>query len=105
MEIGSVADTNDMVTNISFGLPMLWSEIFYLDSRESIENLRRIVSSESYKNRLIFESLNELNRGKFNLRQVVTSHKAVKIDNIKTYHKVREIYESPGSQLFLRTFN
>lgn len=105
LEIGSVVNDKGIITNISFGLPDLWSEIFYLHSKDSIELLRKIVSSDMYKNRLVFESLNELNRAKFNLEQIVTDYRIEKIDNIKTYHKIREKYENLGSELFLRSLN
>lgn len=105
LEIGSVCDENNLVTNISFGLPDLWSEIFYLHSRETIDILRRIVSIESYKNKLIFEALNEFNRSKYNLHQILTKDAVVKIDSIKTYHKVKDRYENIGTQLFVRNFH
>jgi len=105
LEIGSVCDENGLVTNMSYGLTDLWSEIFYLHSRETIESLRRIVSTEAFKNKLIFEALNEFNKTKYNLHQVMTKDKAVKIDNIKTYHRVKDRYENIGTQLFVRNFN
>ena len=105
LEIGSVCDEHNLVTNMSFGLPDLWSEIFYLHSRETIESLRKIVSLESYKNRLIFEALNEFNRTKYNFHQVITKDRVVKIDNMKTYHRVKDKYENIGTQLFVRNFN
>ena len=105
LEIGSVCDENSLVTNMSYGLNDLWSEIFYLHSRESIESLRRIVSTETFKNKLIFEALNEFNNTKYNLHQIITKDKVVKIDNIKTYHKVKARYENIGTQLFVRNFN
>ena len=37
LEIGSVSNEKNIVTNISFGLPNIWSEIFYLESRDHIE--------------------------------------------------------------------
>lgn len=105
LEIGSVCDENNMVTNISFGLPDLWSEIFYLHSRETIETLRKIVSTETYKNRLVFEALNEFNRTKYNFHQILTKDTVVKINNLKTYYQVRDRYENIGTQLFVRNFH
>jgi len=105
LEIGSVCDETGLVTNMSYGLPDLWSEIFYLHSRETIESLRKIVSSEPFKNKLIFEALNEFNKTRYNFRQVLTKDRVVKIDNIKTYHRVKDRYENIGTQLFVRNFN
>jgi choline kinase len=105
LEIGSIADNTGMVTNISFGLPNVWSEIFYLHSKDCIEHLRKIVSSSGFANKLIFEALNEFGNSKFKFNQVVNKYSTVKIDNMKTYHKVKEVYENIGPQLFIRNIN
>jgi choline kinase len=105
LEIGSITDDTGVVTNISFGLPNVWSEIFYLHSKDSIEHLRKIVSSNGFSNKLIFEALNEFGNSRFKFTQVINKYSTVKIDNMKTYHKVKEVYESIGPQLFVRNVN
>lgn len=105
LEIGCVVDDMEIVTNMSFGLPTVWSEIFYLNSRDTIEHLRKIVSYNGFGNRFIFEALNEFMDSKHKFTKVVNKYNVVKINNMKTYHKMREIYESIGPQLFVRNFN
>ena len=103
-QIGSVVDDLGFVTNMSFGLPNTWSEIFYLPNKESIEYLRKVSCNLNNKNKFIFELLNDISGSKINLRQIFIDSEVYKIDEIKTYHKIREIYESTGSQLFIRNF-
>ena len=52
IEVGSVADENCNVTNMSFGLPTSWSEVFYLSSLKEIEIMRKLLWSNNYKNKL-----------------------------------------------------
>ena len=105
-EIGSFCDESGKVTNISFGLPNLWSEIFYMSNEDAIEQLRKIVSHEQYRDKFVFEALNEFNRtSRYGMEQHYTKGEVVKINNIKTYHKIREYYENIGTKLFVRNFN
>ena len=105
LEVGTVCDENFMVTNMSFGLPNLWTEIFHLNSKECINTMRKIVSSDNFKNRLIFEALNSFNETKHSLTQITSAEKVVKINNVQTYHQVRDKYENLDTQLFLRNLH
>jgi CTP:phosphocholine cytidylyltransferase-like protein len=105
LEVGSVVDENDIVSNISFGLPNIWSEVFYINGKESIENLRKIVSLDGYKNKFVFEALNDLSKSKHIFRQQINKNSVIKIDDMKTYHNIKEKYENTGTQLFIRHIN
>jgi CTP:phosphocholine cytidylyltransferase-like protein len=105
LEVGSVVDEDNIVSNICYGLPNIWSEVFYINGKDSIEALRKIVSSEGYKNKFVFEALNDLSKSKHIFRQQINKNSVVKIDDMKTYHNIKEKYESTGTQLFIRHIN
>lgn len=104
MEIGAVCDDKGYLTNMDFGLPHAWNEIFYLDTKKEIDFLRKILWSDTFKNKLVFEAINEV-KDRYKIRQVNSNLLVHKIDNVKSYHKIRDKYESNGSQLYLRNFN
>jgi len=100
-EVGSTIDDNGNVTNLCYGLDNKWSEILYLDDDNAIEHLRRVVSSPDYKTKFIFEAINELNKiSKFSLGHIVNDVCQLhKVNNIKTYHKVRKSYAGTYTKL------
>lgn len=104
MEIGSVSNEINQITNMSFGLPVVWSEIFYLNSLKEIEHLRKLLWTENYNNKFIFELLNDFNK-KHPLKQSLSVDDVCKIDSVKQYHQIRNKYENNGSQLYVRNFN
>lgn len=101
LELGSIV-TGGVVSNIGFDLPNTWCEAFFLYGKQPIECLRRIVSMDGYENKLIFEALNDFVLTKFNLREVRIPFSTIKINNVKNYHKIRDIYERDSTQLFIR---
>lgn len=90
LEVGININENDAIEYFSYGGCKPWSEILYLDSKENIEIFKKIISNIDFKNRFIFEALNEFIKIKDNLKYVVNSNPIRKINNIKTYHSMRE---------------
>jgi len=100
MEIGITVDEDGHATHFSYGIENKWSEIIFLHDSNTIETFRKIVSGTDYKTKFLFEALNDLNKTKCQLRVVKNSQAPlIKIDNIKTYHKVRKSYENSTSKL------
>jgi hypothetical protein len=106
LEVGAAVDENNVVTNMGYGLPNLWSEIFFLHGLNNIETLRRIVSSESFENKFIFEAINELSKViTFTTLSLPDNHHTIKVNSNKLYNKVKNKYENFNSQLFIREFD
>lgn len=103
-EVGSVVDEFGTITNMSYGLPNFWTEVFCINGYNNINILREIVSQSTYKNKFLFEALNELKED-CRLIQVENRFQTIKIDNNKTYQTIRGQYENFNSQLFIRNFN
>jgi hypothetical protein len=92
LEIGVNVGEEGIIEHFGFGAHRPWSEIVYLNNNDIIENLRRIISGINYKQKFLFEGLNELIKTKKHMIQVIeNTHPIKKINNIKTYHKLREI--------------
>lgn len=89
LEIGINIDENNYVQHFSYGASNVWSEIIFLQNNDIIENFRKILSSSEYKNKFIFEALNELIKTKFKLKCYFNDNPIKKINNIKTYHSIK----------------
>lgn len=86
-EIG-IIENNCLLENLSLGIKnKYWSEIFYLNSNKDINYFLSIVSDPDYKNRFMFEALNEFNK-KCQLKVIKTQKPPIKIDNIKTLKRI-----------------
>jgi len=88
LEVGLNLDEKNEVQYFSFGAYRIWSEIVFFNNSEIIECFRRIISSGDYKNKFIFEALNELIKTKHKLQCLINSKSIKKINNIKTYHSI-----------------
>ena len=89
LEIGLNIE-NNIAQHFSFGARHTWSEILFLNNYEYIENLKKILLSYDNKNRFIFEALNELVNMNFKIATNINSKQVIKINNIKTYHNIKE---------------
>lgn len=86
-EIG-VIENNNFLENFSLGIKnKYWSEIFYLNGQKEINHFISIISDPDYKNKFLFEALNEFNK-KFQLKTIRTQKPPIKIDNIKTLKRI-----------------
>ncbi len=100
LEVGVTINEFGYTENFCYGIENTWSEILFLHDRDIVESIRSIVSDADYKNKFIFEALNELGRTKHRLSVVKNDAvPMVKINNIKTYHKIRKTNESTNTKL------
>lgn len=92
-EVGVIPTTNNKVNRLSLGVKTkYWAEILFLHNQESIDYLLRIVSNTDYKNKFMFEALNELVKNfEIKIQQNLSNKPIIKIDNIKTLRKTTKI--------------
>lgn len=82
-EVGVIHNDN-LLENMSIGLKSkYWSEILYLYGHKDINHFSNIISNPDFKNKFMFEAINEMNK-KSKLLVVENSDLSIKIDNIKT---------------------
>ncbi len=86
-EIG-VIENNNKLENFSIGVKnKYWSEILYLTGEKEINSFYSVVSNPEYKNKFMFEAINEINKNT-NI-QIIKTHKPLtKLDNIKTLKRI-----------------
>lgn len=89
LEIGVNIDKN-YAEHFSFGANKAWSEIFFINGYDIIECLKKIIVNYDNKNRFIFEALNELLNLNNKMSVGINTNQLVKINNIKTYHSIKE---------------
>ena len=69
-----------------------WAEILYLNNQETIDNFYKIVSHPEYKNKFMFEAINDLVRkSDIKVQDNVTHRPIRKIDNIKILRRTTKI--------------
>jgi hypothetical protein len=93
LEIGVNLNESGNVEYFSYGGHRQWSEIVYLHDKDIIEAFRRIVNNKDYRNKFIFEALNELVKHNFKIGYKNKVVKINKVNNIKIYHQVRKKHE------------
>ena len=86
LEIGANIDENNTVQHFSYGAHSIWSEIFFMSNENIIDECRKIIQSIDYKNKFIFEAINELIINKYNIKAIRNDNTIEKINDIKTYH-------------------
>lgn len=89
LEIGVNTNEHNEVQHFSYGASRIWSEIIFLNGKDIIESLRRTISIVEYKNKFIFEALNELIKNKYKIYAYDNDDPIKKINNIKTYHSIK----------------
>lgn len=90
MEIGINCDLHKNIQHFSFGAKHTWSEILFLNDDDLIEDFRKIINTLDNKNKFLFEALNELIAMKYHILTVENIYTVEKINNIKTYHKIKD---------------
>ena len=85
------AITNDgIVEQLSLGLKInYWTEVFYLSSESTIKTFYNILSNPEYKNRFLFEALNDISR-KHPIKNIKVDIPVRKINNIKKFKRILE---------------
>ena len=88
LDIGVNIDENNKANYFSYGASKIWSEIIYFNGDDSIECLRKCISTNYNKNKFIFEILNDIIKIK-NITCAINNNQIQKIKNIKAYHNVK----------------
>lgn len=89
LEIGVNVDENNSVQHFSYGAHSIWSEIFFMNNENIIDECRKIIQSIDYKNKFIFEAINELIINKHKIKAIQNKNSIEKINDIKTYHAIK----------------
>ena len=91
-DIGVVADNAERLISLALGVKtQLWTEILYLSKKKPIKTLYSIMSNPDYKNRFMFEAINELAKNNEIVTIKYNSQSIIKINNLKTLKKVTRI--------------
>lgn len=93
LEIGINTNHDSKAQHFSFGAYKTWSEIIYLDGLETIETLRKFLNNSESKKKFVFEAANDLLKNKYEITCIENKYPIYKINNIKTYHTLRENHE------------
>lgn len=88
LEIGININEENLVEHIAYGAKHVWSEILYICDEKTLDCLRKLLSNIDYKNKFIFEALNDAINMKYKFEYVKNNHAIVKINNIKTYKNI-----------------
>jgi choline kinase len=100
LEIGIAANELGTVENLCYGIENKWSEILFLHDHETVEAMRNVISDIDYKNRFVFEAINELSKTRRKLSVIKNDCRPlIKLSNIKTYHKIRKANENTNTKL------
>jgi len=89
LEVGVNINEHDLVEHMSFGATLTWSEIMFISEEKTIECMKNLLSNIDYKNKFIFELMNDVINLKHNITYIENSHPVQKINNIKTYKDIR----------------
>lgn len=89
IDIGINVSEQGLIEHFSYGAKKQWSEIVYLHNKDIIDALRKIISTIDFKQKFIFEALNELIKRNYKFECISNCGTIEKINNIKTYHVVR----------------
>lgn len=89
LEVCVNINEDNYIEHFSFGASVSWSEICFLHNYDTIECFRKILSTFE-KSKFAFEALNELIKTKYYLKNITNQDNIYKINNLKTYHKLKE---------------
>lgn len=91
--IGAIHDAGDRLVSLGLGVKKsVWSEILYLSRKKAVKSMYSIMSNPEYKNRFMFEAINEL----MEHNEVIFAIEPkgvpiIKINNIKTLKRITKI--------------
>jgi len=91
LEVGVNINEYDFVEHFSFGAKYIWSEILFLCEDKIIDSLRNLLANMEYKNKFIFEALNDIITMKYNISYVKNRYPIQKINSIKTYKNIKRM--------------
>lgn len=90
LEVGVNINEDNIVEHFSYGGYHKWSEIVYFSNKDYVDSFRKIITSIDYKQKFLFEALNELIKTKHSLQFVSNSSPLTKINNVKTYNCIKD---------------
>jgi NDP-sugar pyrophosphorylase family protein len=93
LQIGVNIDDNNLAQHFSFGAYKTWSEMIFLNNELYINQIKKFVSNSDNRKKFFFESLNDLLKNKLSIKVIENKNPIYKIDNIKTYHHIKENHE------------
>jgi len=87
-----IIDNNGYLESMSVGIRgAMWSEILYLANKKVISNIYSTVSNADYKNRFLFEAINNaLKHNRIEVK-IIQDYQIVKVQNIKTLKRLTNI--------------
>ena len=88
-EVGVNIGENNNAVHFSYGACKHWSEMIYINDRDSIDYLRLVTSSDSFKNKFIFEAINELIKRDTHFSVIKNRYSMHKVSNLRKYQKLR----------------
>lgn len=91
LEVGINVNEKDFIEHFSYGASKIWSEIIYIGEKTTLESFRKIISNIDFKNKFLFEAMNELLKVKQDIKYLVNHSSLKKVNNIKTYHSAKEM--------------
>ena len=91
-EIGIIEERSKL-QRLSLGIKdRYWTEILYLNNPKLINDFYKIVSATEYKNKFMFEAINELcKKDNLYIQENITDKPIRKIDNIKVLRKTTKL--------------
>jgi hypothetical protein len=93
LEIGINVNEQNKAQHFSFGAYKTWSEILFLHGMDQIEHIRKFLNHQDSKKKFMFEAINDLLKNKYDIHCIENKHPVHKINNIKTYHYLKENHE------------
>lgn len=90
-DIGVIED-NGLLESMSVGIKgKFWGEIIYLSNKKIINSFYSTVSNPDYKNRFLFEAINNVLKNNRIMVSEIKEESAIKIQNLKTLKRITKI--------------
>lgn len=84
----SVIQHNNTLENLVIGIKnSYWSEVLFINGNKEASDLHSIVSHPDFKNKLVFEAVNQLNK-KHTIEIILTNKPILKLNNNKTLKRI-----------------
>jgi len=85
-EIGAIINY-EILENLTIGIKQnYWTEMLFLGIEKSIKELREILFTDNFKNKLFFEAVNKLNSNQ--TIEIIKTSQCAKLNNAKTLKRV-----------------
>ncbi len=87
-----VIDDDERLQSLSIGIKSkVWTEVIYLSGRKVLNHLYKTISTPEYKNRFLFEAVNDILKSNTIITSENLSQPIIKIHNIKTLRRITKI--------------